>query len=205
MLRYHILLYTLSARPFLIKLQVVGWPGKDNKTCWPVRRKEKYQTEKPGEKMKRLRKEDAKERRKSRKKETWRELASVVRSNPVSMSLVLERKPNYMALPLARWRSVCMCVCVCAFRRLVSLGWLTAPIFPPHSPPIWEHIHTDTKTRSRGNFSDSISLFEAPITIAAITVKGTPPPANRKSRTRPYTLKKRAVIWTTQEVELALY
>lgn len=63
--------------------------------------KEKYQTEKPGEKMKRLRKEDAKERRKSRKKETWRELASVVRSNPVSMSLVLERKPNYMALPLA--------------------------------------------------------------------------------------------------------
>lgn len=186
----------------MIKLQVVGWPGKDNKTCWPVRRntRQKNQGKKWRGWEKRMQKREEKAERR-RHGGNWRRWSDLIQ-----WACLLSWKGNPIIWHF-HWPdgALCVCVCVCAFRRLVSLGWLTAPIFPPHSPPIWEHIHTDTNTRSRGNFSDSISLFEAPITIAAITVKGTPPPANRKSRTRPYTLKKRAVIWTTQEVELALY
>ena len=124
---------------------------------------------------------ERKKRRKSRERETWRELASVVRSNPVSMSVVLERKPNYMALPLARWRSVCVCVCVCmcvcvcvcVCTEKVGLIRLTdSSHFSTAHSHLRTHTYTRTETKSRGNFSDSISSCEAPIAIAAITVKG---------------------------------
>lgn len=126
-------------------------------------------------------------RRKSTQRETWRELASVVRSNPLSMSVVLERKPNYMALPLAQWLSVCLCVCT------EKVGLIRLTDSSHFSTALSTHLKTHTHTcmhinvRSRGNFSNSISLFETPIAIAAITVKGIQPP--RTSPPHTHTLK----------------
>lgn len=75
----------------------LGW-----KICDQLFKKKKQKKREKGPKIK----------MESRVPETWSELASVVRSNPLSMSVVLERKPNYMALPLARCRSVGVCVCL---------------------------------------------------------------------------------------------
>lgn len=70
------------------------------------------------------------------KSQTLRKVALVVRSNPVSMSVVLEKKPNYMALPLARWR--CPFMCVCVWTEKVGLIRLTdsSHFSTTHSPSI---------------------------------------------------------------------
>ena len=126
-------------------------------------------------------------RRKSAGREPWREWASVVRSNPVSMSVVLERKPNYMALPLAQWRS--MCVCMCMFTEKVGLIRLTDSSH--FSTALSTHLKTHTQThmhtnvRSRGNFSNSISLFESHRHGSNYCKREPNLPANQKSWTGP--------------------
>lgn len=76
------------------------------------------------------------------------------------------------------WPNGGVCLCVCAEKvgliRLTDSSHFSTAL----STHLKTHTHTcmDINVGSRGNFSNSISLFETPIAIAAITVKGIQPP-----------------------------
>lgn len=76
-------------------------------------------------------------------------MALVVRFNPVSMSVVLERKPNYMALPLAQWSSVGMCVCM----RTKKVGLIRLTDSSHFSIALSTHLkaHTHSHTHTRAD------------------------------------------------------